>query len=123
VEQRALRRKRGGHNVYQATLTWSVNGIGAVSKSIERQTLTTIGLGGVYVGGQTGGYAGCSNAGDNGLTYLIPGASYRCSGGLAFTTTATMYEIRATSLGIEGRFAATLPGGCREDANFSAVLR
>jgi hypothetical protein len=152
-----------GLNVYQATLTWNVNGVGGVTKQIERQTLTTIGLGGLYVGGQTGGYASCSNAGDNGaytdhyalsvaqasgvatftfsypesattctmsgtleqhgLTYRIPGASYKCTGGLGFSTTATMYEIRATSLGLEGRFAATLPSGCREDANFSAVLR
>jgi hypothetical protein len=150
-------------NVYQATLTWSVNGVGAVTKSIERQTLTTIGLGGLYVGGQTGAYSSCSNAGANaayidwyglsvaqasgvatftfsyretattctmsgtleqhGLTYRIPGATYKCTGDIAFSTTATMYEIKATSLGIEGRFAATLPSGCREDANFSAVLR
>jgi len=150
-------------NVYQATLTWTVTGTGSVTKAIERQTLTTIPLGGDYVGGQTGRYTSCSNAADNssytdrfnlsvaqasgvatftftyndaaanctlsgtleqhGLTYRIPGGPYKCTGGLVFSTTATLYEIKATSLGIEGRFAATLPNGCREEANFSAVLR
>ena len=149
-------------NNYQATLTWTVNGIGAVTKAIDRQTLTTIGLGGTYAGGQTGGYSSCTNAANNGsytdlfslavaqasgvatftftyadaactlsgtleqhgTTYRIPGATYKCTGGFEFTTTATVYEVKATSLGIEGRFAATLPAvGCREDANFSAVLR
>ena len=150
-------------NVYQATLTWTVNGIGTVTKAIERQTLTSIALGGDYVGGQTGGYTSCGSSSANGSytdrytlavaqaagiatwtfvysdagatctmsgrleqhgqTYRIPLATYKCTGGVAFETTATMYEIRATSLGLEGRFAATLPNACREDANFSAVLR
>jgi hypothetical protein len=150
-------------NAYQATLTWQVNGTGAVTKQVERITLTPIALGGTYVGGQAGGYTSCSNGGDNGpytdkytLTvaqtaggvgtftfsydsgatctlsgtleqhgplYRIPGASYQCTGSLNFSTTATMHEIRATAQGIEGRLAATLPSGCRENANFSAVLR
>ena len=39
-------------------------------------------------------------------------------------TAASMAEIKATSLGIEGRFSApSVGGGCREDANFSAVLQ
>ena len=33
-----------------------------------------------------------------------------------------MYEIKATAQGIEGRFAASLPSGCQENASFSAVL-
>jgi len=150
-------------NAYQATLTWTVNGVGTVTKAIERQTLTAIALGGDYVGGQTGAYTSCRDPGNNssyidrydlavaqagsfatftfsytevratctlsgpleqhGQTYRIPGASYRCTGALDVSTTATVYEVKATSLGIEGRFAATLSNGCREDANFSAVLR
>ena len=150
-------------NAYQATLTWSVNGIGTVTKAIERQTLTGIPLGGEYIGGQTGAYSSCGSASLNGpytdrytlavaqssgvatLTfvyadsgasctmsgtleqhgqlYRIVNASYECSGGLVYKTSATLYELKPTSLGIEGRLAATLPSGCREDANFSAVLR
>src|SRR4051794_40192100 len=40
-----------GPNAYQATLQYSVNGVGAVTKVVERQTLTSIALGGTYAGG------------------------------------------------------------------------
>ena len=153
-------------NAYQATLMYSVTGVGAVTKAIERQTLTSIALGGTYVGGQVGGYTNCSNNNQNGgytdnftltvaqttsgvatLTfsyasaggatctmsgpleqhgqlYRIPGASYSCTGSLNYNTTATLYELKQTSQGIEGRIAATLPtSGCQENANFSAALQ
>jgi hypothetical protein len=143
------------------TLSYIVDKNPPVTKSIQRQTLTSIILGGVYVGGQTGGYSGssckspggyvdtydtlqvtqsdgtnvtlaftyssftCTFSGElrqSGQLYGIPSASYVCSTGL--NTTARMYEIKATSLGIEGRFTAPSVGsGCQEDANFSAVLR
>jgi hypothetical protein len=47
------------------TLVYTVNGVATVTKSIERQTLTTIVLGGSYTGGQSGTYSGCANAADN----------------------------------------------------------
>ena len=147
---------------YNATLIYSVSGIGSVTKSITRQTLTPIPLGGTYVGAQSGAYASCTASSQNGtytdthtltlaqtpsgigtLTftydsgatctfsgtleqhgqlYRITGGSYKCTGSLAFTTTATIDELKATSQGIEGRFTATLPSGCRESASFSGVL-
>jgi hypothetical protein len=56
-----------------------------------------------------------------GQLYAVPNATYQCSSGLS--TGASMSEIKATSLGIEGSFAAPSVGsGCREDATFSAVL-
>ena len=58
-----------------------------------------------------------------GQLYDMPGATYTCTGNLAFTTSAAVYELKATAQGIEGRLAATLPSGCRESANFSAVLK
>ena len=48
------------------TLVYTVNGVGTVTKSIQRQTLTRIPLGGLYAGGQTGTYSGCSNSSSNG---------------------------------------------------------
>lgn len=48
------------------TLVYTVNGVGTVTKSIQRQTLTRIPLGGLYAGGQTGTYSGCSNGSSNG---------------------------------------------------------
>ena len=66
----------------------------------------------------------CTLAGtieQHGKQYRIPSATYTCTDGL--NTTASMSEIKATSLGIEGRyFAPSVGGGCKESANFAAVL-
>jgi hypothetical protein len=57
-----------------------------------------------------------------GLLYNMSNASYSCSDGL--NTTATLSQIKATSLGIEGILAApSVGGGCREDATFSGTLK
>ncbi len=132
-----------------------------ITKSIQRQSLTKIALGGTYIGAQSGSYSNCSSSSNNGsysdffnlqvdqttsgvitftfayqslsctlsgtLTqfgqlYTIPTTAYKCSDGL--NTNASMSEIKATGLGIEGKFTSpTVGGGCREDATFSAVLR
>lgn len=144
-----------------AKLVYTVNGVGTVTKLIQRQNLTAITVGGAYSGAQSGTYSGCASSGSNGayrdffdlqvtqltngsvtfvfsytnLTctfagtleqhgqlYSIPSASYQCSDGLM--TSAAMTEIKATAQGVEGRFSAPSVGGnCREDAQFSAVLR
>ena len=57
-----------------------------------------------------------------GMLYSIPNANYSCSDGL--NTNASLTQIKATSLGIEGILAApSVGGGCREDAVFSGALR
>ena len=53
-------------NAYQATLTYSVDSVGSVTKRIERQSLTQISLGGSYLGGQAGSYSSCSSSATNG---------------------------------------------------------
>jgi len=56
----------------------------------------------------------------NGQILSVPSATYQCDGGL--NTTASLSELKKTSLGIEGRFSSPSVGlGCREDAAFSAV--
>jgi hypothetical protein len=56
-----------------------------------------------------------------GQLYTIPTTTYQCSDGL--NTNARIDELKATALGIEGRFSApTVGAGCREDAAFSGVL-
>jgi hypothetical protein len=58
----------------------------------------------------------------HGQLYSVPVASYQCSDGLM--TSAAMTEIKATAQGVEGRISAPSVGGnCREDAQFSSVLR
>jgi hypothetical protein len=59
-----------------------------------------------------------------GALFRIASARYLCKAGVQTTldTTATVYEIKATSLGLEGRwFAGNTGGNCREDGKFSAV--
>jgi hypothetical protein len=66
-------------NATQGTLTYSLTGGPTVTKSIQRQTLTTINLAGNYTGGRSGDYsgAGCGTPGtyqDNfNLQVLQPG--------------------------------------------------
>ena len=73
----------------------------------------------VYIGGLV-----CTLSGSlqqKGMLYSIPSATYSCSDGL--NTNASLSQIKATSLGIEGVLAApSVGGGCREDAAFSGVL-
>lgn len=149
-------------NAYQATLTYTFNGTGTVSKQVVREALTPIAIGGSYLGAQAGAYSNCSTISANGSyadkyslnlaqsssgsatftftydsgatcalsgtlqhygqLYDVPVASYSCTGSLAFSTTATLYEIKATAQGVEGRLSANVPGGCLENASFSAVL-
>ncbi len=48
-------------------------------------------------------------------------AAYTCGDGT--NTTATVSELRATSLGIEGRWTAPNSGGCHEEGRFGGVLQ
>jgi hypothetical protein len=68
-------------NAYEATLVYTVNGVGTVVKAIERQYLGAITLTGSYVGGQSGSYANCTNAAVNG--------PYTDTGPLTVTQTTT----------------------------------
>jgi len=58
--------KPSAANAYQATLAYTIPGVGSATNVIERQTLTSPALGGSYAGGQMGNYAGCTTATDNG---------------------------------------------------------
>jgi hypothetical protein len=50
---------------YNAKLIYTVNGVGTVTKFIQRQNLTTIALGGTYSGAQSGTYSNCSTSTSN----------------------------------------------------------
>ena len=60
----------------------------------------------------------------HGRQYVISGASYTCtqSGATIFSGSANLSEITATAQGVEGRWTADTGSGCRESAQFSAVL-
>jgi hypothetical protein len=57
----------------------------------------------------------------HGQLYSVPAAKYQCTDGRNIT--AGMTEIKATAQGVEGRFSASYGGNCREDGQFSGVLR
>jgi hypothetical protein len=54
---------------YHATLTYTVNGVGTVSKAVQRQTLTAYVLGGTYSGSAAGTINSCANPGQNEPVY------------------------------------------------------
>jgi hypothetical protein len=56
----------------------------------------------------------------SGQLYSFSGR-YTCTTTSA-STTVTVSELKATSLGIEGRWTAPVGAGCREDGRFSGVL-
>jgi hypothetical protein len=50
---------------YHATLTYTVNGVGTVTKAVQRQTLTPYVLTGNYSGSMSGSVTGCTNPASN----------------------------------------------------------
>jgi hypothetical protein len=56
-------------DVYHATLIYTVNGVGTVTKPVQRQTLTPYKLSGNYSGSAAGSVSGCSDATENDPTF------------------------------------------------------
>ena len=56
-------------DIYHATLTYTVNGVGTVTKTIERQTLTPYVLAGNYSGSMSGSLSGCTDPASNDLAF------------------------------------------------------
>jgi len=52
-------------NFYQGTFSYTVPGVGTSTVQVERQTLLSQDLTGVYAGGMGGEYTGCTNQADN----------------------------------------------------------
>jgi hypothetical protein len=50
---------------YHATLTYTVNGAGTVTKPVQRQTLASYVMGGNYSGSMSGSITGCNNPASN----------------------------------------------------------
>jgi hypothetical protein len=91
-------------NAYRGTLTYTVSGVGTVTKTIERFTLTPIVLGGTYTGGQSGTYSACANVADNRayidhydleVTHLGSGSAtfqFKYAAGLTCTLSGTLEQ-------------------------------
>ena len=57
--------------LYTARLVYTVNGVGSVTKTIQRQPLTTINIAGNYTGGLVLAQSQCTNSGSSTLTANI----------------------------------------------------
>jgi hypothetical protein len=91
-------------NAYEGTIAYTVTGVGSASHLVERQSLTLIALGGAYVGGQAGGYSGCTNSANDGaykdyydlaVTHLSNGAAtfqFDYTSGLSCTLSGTLVQ-------------------------------
>jgi hypothetical protein len=80
-------------NAYQATLTYVVNGVGTVTKAIERQPLTPPTIGGQYTGGISAAQTSCNNSSSNGAykaSYDLQ-VTQTVAGGATFTFTYPTY--------------------------------
>jgi hypothetical protein len=52
-------------DIYHATFTYTINGVGTVMKTVQRQTLMSYVLSGNYSGSMSGSISGCSNPAGN----------------------------------------------------------
>jgi hypothetical protein len=119
--------KPSSTNAYQATLTYVVNGVGTVTKAVERQGLTTINLGGTYTGGLAGAQTGCSNAGTYRNTYDLQ-VSQTGAGATTFTFAFPTYSctlsgtvaLHGTQYTIDGA-TYQCTGGFSSTANMSEI--
>lgn len=93
-------------NAYQATLTYVVNGVGTVTKPIERQPMTAPTIGGQYTGGISALQTSCNNSGSNGAykaTYDLQ-VSQSNTGAATFTFTYPTYACTLSgTLALHGR--------------------
>ncbi len=58
-------------SLYTAKLVYTVNGVGSVAKTVQRQSLTPFAIGGDYTGGLVLAQSQCANAGSGTLTVNI----------------------------------------------------
>jgi hypothetical protein len=56
-------------DIYHGTLSYTVNGVGTVTKTVQRQTLTAYDMNGVYSGGSTGNISNCADPANNDSSY------------------------------------------------------
>ena len=105
--------KPNSTNAYQATLTYVVNGVGTVTKAVERQTLTAINLGGSYAGGLTGAQTGCSAAGTYRNTYDLQ-VTQTSAGATTFTFAFPTYACTLTGTVVQHGTQYTMSGAAYE---------
>lgn len=83
-------------DIYHATLTYTINGIGTATKSIQRQTLASYAMAGNYSGSMSGSISGCSDPAGNDAAFrgrygLVASQAGDASATLMFTFVDTVH--------------------------------
>jgi hypothetical protein len=99
----------------------------AGSQIFDVDPVVTQSTGGQMSIGLTFGAESCTMQGtyvQEGTLFRIPIATYVCTnaGTTTVNTTSTVYELKATNIGLEGRWSAPNVNGCAESASFSSVF-
>jgi hypothetical protein len=114
-------------DIYHATLTYTVTGVGTATKPLQRQTLTSLVLGGSYSGSVFGTDTSCANPADNNaaingrfnltvaqngdvsatLTFTFVDATYS---GMVCTWTGPLNHLGALYQIAAGQYSCTMQG-------------
>jgi hypothetical protein len=112
---------------YTAKLIYTVNGVGTVTKFIQRQTLTAITVGGTYIGGQSGAYSNCSISANNApyVDFFNLQVTQLTNGTVTFAFTYQAFNCTFSGTLVQQGQLYSVPGAsyqCSSDPTFSANL-
>jgi hypothetical protein len=112
---------------YTAKLVYTVNGVGTVTKFIQRQNLTAITVGGTYIGGQSGAYSNCSASTNNGpySDFFNLQVTQLTNGTATFAFTYQSFNCTFSGTLVQQGQLYSVPGAsyqCASDPTFSANL-
>ena len=112
---------------YTAKLVYTVNGVGTVTKFIQRQNLTAITVGGTYIGGQSGAYSNCSLSANNApyVDFFNLQVTQLTNGTATFAFTYQSFNCTFSGTLVQQGQLYSVPGAsyqCASDPTFSANL-
>jgi hypothetical protein len=112
---------------YTAKLIYTVTGVGTVTKTIQRQNLTAITVGGTYIGGQSGTYSNCSMSTGNGpyTDFFNLQVTQLTDGTVTFAFTYQAFNCTFSGTLVQQGQLYSVPGAsyqCAGDPTFAANL-
>ena len=112
---------------YTAKLIYTVNGVGTVTKFIQRQNLTAITVGGTYSGAQSGAYSNCSVSANNApyTDFFNLQVTQLTNGTVTLVFTYTGFNCTFSGTLVQQGQLYSVPGAsyqCAADPSFSANL-
>ena len=110
-----------------AKLIYTVTGVGTVTKTIQRQTLTAITVGGTYSGAQRGTYSNCSMSSSNGpyTDFFNLQVTQLTNGAVTFAFAYGAFNCTFSGTLVQQGQLYSVPGAsyqCAADPTFSANL-